>query len=607
MINQMRKELLFAFTLMLGSGIALLSLTALSGCDSNSQEQEVSRELTPAEGGRYYGGVFSLSEPDYIKSLFPPSIVDVYSYRVASQIYEGLFKFDQQTLEVIPSLASSYEVDETGTVYTINLRKGVKFHDDSCFPGGEGREVVAEDVAYCLERLCIPSINNQSFYLLDGIVKGAREMYDQAEASSDPASLELEGVEIVDSHKLKVTLERPSSLFMYNLCRPGTFIYPREAYEKYGNEMRDKSVGTGPFTMSSIDEEISIILKRNEEYYMEDEFGNQLPFLDAIHIRFIRDKNVELMTFKRGDLDMMYRLPAEHIIEILEASMNNEDGGYQQFRLEREPEMSTQLLTLNNQSSIFKDVNVRKAFAYAIDRERLLNRVLNGEGYDYGKYGITPPSFPQYDVTQIQGYTYNVDSARYYLAKAGYKNGKGFPTIQLDLNTEAERYTNVAIDIKKQLKDALNVEIELNIGSLAKVSEASMNGDFHMLRHAWIADSPSPNTFLWFFTGDDVPATSGNMSYPNLSRYQDKQYDEYYRKAVTAKTQEEAMEYYMKAEKLVMADCPAIILWYDEGYRLMQSYVENFPNNPMQYRDFSAVYLTPRKEKAQEEDEVTIN
>lgn len=582
-----------------------MGIALLSGCGGGTQQQGVSRKLTPTEGGRYYGGVFSLSEPDYIKSLFPPSIVDVYSYRVASQIYEGLFKFNQENLEVVPSLASSYEVDETGTVYTITLRKGVKFHDDACFPEGEGRELVAEDIAYCFKRLCIPSANNHSFYLFDGIVKGARELYNKAEATSDPATLELEGVEVVDSHKLKVTLERPSSLFIHNLCRPGAFIYPKEAYDKYGIEMRDKCVGTGAFTLSSIDEEISVILKKNENYYGKDEFGNQLPFLEAIHIRFIRDKNVELMAFKRGDLDMMYRLPAEHIIEILEASMQSDDGGYEQFKLEREPEMSTQLLTLNNQSSIFKDINVRKAFAYAIDRERLLNRVLNGEGYDYGKYGITPPSFPQYDVTKVKGYSFNVDSARYYMKKAGYRNGEGFPVLRLDLNTEAERYTNIAIDLKKQLKDALNIEIDLNIAPLAKVSEKSMNGDFHMLRHAWIADSPSPNTFLWFLTGDKVPSAKGNMSYPNLSRYQNAEYDQYYKAAITAKTQEEAMENYMKAEQLMMAECPVIILWYDEGYRLMQSNVENFPSNPMQYRDFTEVYLTPKKQAKQEED-VTI-
>lgn len=577
----------------------------LTNCAGDNDSQPLSRKLTPtSEGGRYYGGVFNLSEPDYIKNLFPPSIVDVYSYRVATQIYEGLFKFDQSSLAVVPAIASSYEIDESGTTYTIKLRQGVKFHDDACFPDGKGRELKAQDVAYCFKQLCLPSPRNQSFYLFDGVLRGARDFYEKAEANSDVSTMNLEGVRVIDDYTIQILLEEPSSVFMYNLCRPGTFIYPPEAYKMYGDEMREKCVGTGPFTLSSIDENISIILKRNPNYWKNDGFGNQLPYLDAIHIKFIRDKNVELMAFKRGDLDMMYRLPADHIIEILESSMQDNSGGYSQYKLEREPEMSTQLLTLNNQSEIFQDINVRKAFSFAINRERILNRVLNGEGYDYGKYGITPPSFAQYDISKIKGYTFNSDSARYYLQKAGYKNGKNFPLIKLDLNAEGERYTNVAVDLKKQLKDALNIDIELNIAPLAKISESSMNGDFHILRHAWIADYPSPENFLWFLTSANVPSKKdGGMSYPNLSRYQNPIFDEYYKKAVTAPTQSEAMEYFKKAEQIMIDDAPVIILWYDEGYRLMQSYVENFPNNPMQYRDFSAVYLTPKKEMPKQEKE----
>ena len=213
----MKKALLFIYS--------LIATATLIGCGGNISDEDSPEQLKPTEGGRYYGGVFSLSEPDYIKSLFPPSIVDIYSYRVASQIYEGLFKFDQSTLDVIPSLASSYEVDDEGLVYTIQLRDDVYFHDDDCFEGGKGRPLKAQDVLYCFERLCTPHPNNQSFYLFDGIVKGARSMYDKAK--NNEADLSLEGVEVVDDYTLKVTLEKPSSLFLYNLCRPGTFIYPK--------------------------------------------------------------------------------------------------------------------------------------------------------------------------------------------------------------------------------------------------------------------------------------------------------------------------------------------------------------------------------------------
>ncbi|MGB0522348.1 MAG: ABC transporter substrate-binding protein [Flammeovirgaceae bacterium] len=563
----------------------------LLGCGPDESTDTPGKTLIPTKGNRFYGGVFNLNESEYIKNLFPLNIIDIYSYRVASQIYEGLLKFDHKDLSVIPALAESYEVDDTRTVYTFKLKQGVFFHDDVSFPGGKGREFKATDVEYCFRRLCTESRENNSFSLFDGIVKGARAYYNATKGNNENPNIELEGVKVLDDYTIQITLEKPNSIFLYNLCRPGAFIYPREAYDYHRLDMREKCVGTGPFTLASLDEDISIILRRNPNYHRKDEFGNQLPFLEVINIQFLRDKKVELLEFKKGNLDMMYRLPTEYIIEILESAMKGSDGGYSQYDLQRTPEMSTQIISMYNQGEIFKDVNVRKAFNFAINRERILNNVLNGEGYEYGKYGITPPSFKNYDVAKIKGYEFNVDSARYYLKKAGYKNGQGFPVLKLDLNAEGERYTNVAVDIKKQLKDNLNIDIELNIAPLAKITEKSTSGNYDFLRLAWIGDYPSPENFLWFFYGKNVPTEEGQSSYPNLTRYQNPKFDELYEKGLNAISEEEALSYFMQAEQVVMNDAPIIVLWYDEGYRLMQSYVKNFPNNPLQYRDFGEVYL----------------
>ncbi len=576
----------------------LLCISLLIGCGGNADSgEDNSRKLIPTKGNRFYGGIFNINESEYIKNLFPPSIVDIYSYRVASQLYEGLLKFDQKDLSIIPSLAASYEKDETNTIYTFKLRQGVKFHKDVSFPDGGTRELKATDIEYCFKMLCTRSLENKSFYLFKDIVKGANEYYEATE--NDPnVSMDLAGVKVIDDYTIQVELEKPSAIFLYNLCRPGTFIYPREAFEHHGEDMREKCVGTGPFTLSSIDEDISIILRRNEDYYKKDEFGNQLPYLNAIQIQFLRDKKVELAEFKQRNLDMMYRLPTESVIEILESSMSAEDGGFNQYDLQRTPEMSTQVLVMNHQSKIFSNLNVRKAFSFAIDRETILNKVLNGEGFDYGKYGITPPSFQNYDIKKINGYSFDVDSARYYLQKAGYKNGEGFPPFKIDLNAEGERYTNVALYVKKQLKDNLNIDMELNISPLAKITEKSISGNYDLIRVAWIADYPNPENFLWFFYGKNVPETTEGTSYPNLARYKNPKYDELYEKGLSATTEKESFEYFMKAEQLAMEDAPAIMLWYDEGFRLMQSYVKNFPNNSLQYRDFSEVYFDKSKEEA---------
>lgn len=569
----------------------IISVFLLS-CGGNNNSKESKGGLVQAEGDRFYGGVFRINESEYIKNLFPHNITDAYSYRVASQVYEGLFKFNPETLDVTTSLVENYEVDETGTIYTFQLKKGVFFHDNPCFTGGKGREMKASDVKYCFTKLCTKSTKNQNFSIFQGILKGADAYYKASSGNTTPG-FEVDGIRIKGEYTIELELIEPNSLITVNLARPACFIYPQEAEEMYGIDMRINAVGTGPFSLNvnDVEEDISIILKKNHNYHLKDELGNQLPFLDAVSIQFIKDKKTELFEFRKGNLDMIYRLPTEYIIEILEETMPGANGEYSQFQLQRSPEMMTQFLTLNNQSGVFKNKNVRKAFNFAIDRTKILDFVLNGEGYAPGNHGITPPVFPNYNIESIQGYSLNIDSARYYLNKAGFNGGNGFPKLQFLLNAEGERNTNVAVEIQKQLKDHLNVDVELQILPFAQLLEKSYSGNYNILRAAWVADFPSPENFLWVFSSKDVPKSLDEASYPNVARYINNDFDRHYKEALKAKSINEANELFKKAEIQLMEDAPVIILWYDEGYRLIQSYVKNFPNNPMQYRDLGKVYF----------------
>ena len=571
---------------------SLAMFIAATGCGDRGRRGLEEKQLRQAPGGVFYGGVFRLNESEYIKNLFPHNITDAYSYRVASQIYEGLFKFNDESLEVEPCLAESYEIDESRTVYTFHLKRGVYFHDNPCFPGGAGRELTAEDVRYAFTRLCTPDINNQHFSIFKGLLKGADAYYAAAGTGQNTDS-GVEGIRVTGPYTLELELIEPNALFTVHLARPPCYIFPREAYERYGVDMRINAVGTGPFALQAadVDEDISILLRRNPKYHRIDANGNVLPYLDAINVQFIKDKKTELFEFRKGNLDMIYRLPTEFIIEILEETMPGARGEYSQFELQRSPEMMTQILVLNNQSGVFSDLRVRKAFSFAIDRAKILDFVLNGEGYAPGHHGITPPVFSNYDIHSIQGFQLNIDSARFYLASAGYPGGNNFPKIQFMLNAEGERQTHVAVEIQKQLKDHLNINIELIILPFAQLLEKSYRGEFVMMRGAWVADFPSPENFLWVFNGSGVPKSAGEVSYPNISRYSNQKFDELFEEALRAPSIESANAQFSRAEAMLMQDAPIIVLWYDEGYRLVQSYVRNFPNNPMQYRDFSEVFF----------------
>ena len=165
------------------SAFVLLFSQSCSGPKDSNDETQIIKAL----GDRNYGGIFRLNESEYIKNLFPHNITDAYSYRVASQVYEGLFKFDDESLQVIPCLAESYTVDESGTLYTIKIKENVFFHDDPCFPDGKGRELTSADVSYCFTKLCTQNINNQLFTsIFKNILKGADRYYNATENEQVP-------------------------------------------------------------------------------------------------------------------------------------------------------------------------------------------------------------------------------------------------------------------------------------------------------------------------------------------------------------------------------------------------------------------------------------
>lgn len=568
----------------------LASFTFLIACTDADKNKKAETVASEAKGGRFYGGVLRLNETEYIRSLYPPSITDAFSFRVAGQIYEGLFKLDQADLSLKKCLISDYTVDSSGTIYTFKIKKGIFFHDDPCFSGGKGRELQAEDVKYCFTQLCTQSLNNQGFVVFKGLLKGA-DRYHASAINGKPASFDLEGLQVLDPYTLRLVLTKPSSIFLYDLARPFTLIYPKEAKEKYGFDMRAKAVGTGPYTLGHVDEDISIILKKNPNYHGIDQFGNALPFLDAVDIKFIKEKKIELFEFQKNNLDMIYRLPAEHVAKILESANEGSNNEFSAYELQQTPEMATQFYTFNNKGKVFSNKNLRKAISFAIDKRKIFELVLNREGFAPGTKGIIPPAFKKYPVDSIKGYSFNLDSARYYMAKAGYAEGKNFPPVTLELNSDGERNSNVANEVVRQLRENLNIKIDMKVLPFSQLVENIITGKAEFYRIGWLADFPNPENFLSLFYGKDVPTNPEEKSFPNFCRYTNAKYDELFEKALASKTPQEASAHFFEAEQILMNDAPVVVLWYDMGFRLLQSSVRNFPNNALQYRDYSEVYL----------------
>jgi peptide/nickel transport system substrate-binding protein len=575
--------------------IYLLLIAGLFGsCGGGTTTTGESRE---AKGGVFYGGVFKMNEVEDFRNLYPLNITEVTSHRIANQVYEGLVKLSQNDLTVQACLAEKWDKNADASQWTFHLRKGVKFHDDPCFSDGKGREVTAKDFVFCFEKLCSSSPENQQFgnTFKDRVV-GANE-YFQSTLDKKPLAGGVSGIKAVDDYTIQINLLHPFAGFLNILSTPGCWVYPKEALEKYTIDMRVKCVGTGPFQVKSVKEGEAVILERNPNYWNVDEFGNQLPYLDAVKYTFIKEKKSELLEFKRGNLDMIFRLPIEMIPDIL-GELGSAKEGNVPFEMQVVPAMSTFYYGFQHQSNVFDKKEVRLAFNYAIDREKIVNYTLQGEGVP-GSFGIVPPCFKDYDTKALKGYTFDVDKAHKYMATAGYPDGKGFPKLTLQINSGGgDRNIQTAEVIQKMLKENLNIDIEINVMPFAEHLESLETGKALFWRSGWIADYPDPETFLTLLYGKHVPEKLSDRSYLNTVRYKSVRFDSIFSAAMQEVDDKKRFDLYRQADQQMIDDGAIMPIFYDENYRLVQPNVKNFPANAMEYRDMTRVYFEPKQEKA---------
>ncbi len=577
---------------------ALLLGSIFTSCGGDSKTKGESRK---AKGDAFYGGVFKMNELEDFKNLYPLNLTEITSFHIASQVYEGLVKLSQVDLTIVPCIAEKWEKNPDATQWIFHLRKDVKFHDDPCFSGGKGREVTAQDFKYCFDKLCSSSPDNQQFSstFKDRVV-GANAFF-QSTLDKKPLVGGVSGVKIIDDYTIEIDLTHSFAGFLNILVTQGCWLYPQEAIEKYGSDMRVKCVGTGPFQVKSIKEGEAVILERNPNYWKIDESGNQLPYLDALKISFIKEKKAELLEFKRGNLDMIFRLPIEMIPDIL-GELEHAKNGNIPFEMQVVPSMSIFYYGFQTQGDIFNKKDVRLAFNYAVDREKIVNYTLQGEGVP-GIYGIVPPSFAGYDNKKLKGYTFDVDRARKYLADAGYPNGKGFPKVTLQINSGGgDRNIQTSEIIQKMLKENLNVDVEINVMPFAEHLESVETGKAQFWRAGWTADYPDPETFLTLLYSKHIPSTMAERSYLNKGRYKSEKYDSLFSMAMQEVDDKKRMELYLKADQTAIDDAAILPLFYDENYRLLQISVKNFPANAMEYRDLSQVYFGEKREVAKKKE-----
>ena len=528
-------------------------------------------------------------------SLFPHGIGELNAHHIASQVYQGLVKLNQQTLEVENCLAEKVDVNEDATVYTYHLRKGVFFHDDDCFEDGKGREVKAHDFKYCLDQLCTPmdmtkTKDNQIGDFVITKVKGAKQFYNACVEGNVPPE-GVEGINVIDDYTLEIVLAEPFAGFNKIMATAVGWVYPKEAVEVYGEEMRTHMVGTGPFISKLVDFDDHVFLQRNEHYWEVDSFGNELPYLDGLKYSFLADKQVEFNEFNKGNLDMVWPIPVDEIDNLMKELKDAKSNAKQKLQ-STNGALAIQYYAFLQSSKVFSDIRIRKAFCLAIDRNELVNYTLNGEG-EPAVYGIVPPmeGYPSDSINGYKGSEADIQEANRLLAEAGYENGVGFPQVKLQLNLGGNVNLYVAQAVENQLKENLGVSVQFEILPMNQHRLKYETGKTDFWRISWVADYPDPENFLNYFHSKYVPDDVDERSYYNATRYINPEFDALYDRAIRTIDKTARMNLFAQADQLLINDAVVMPLYYDSYQRLIAKNVMNFPMNGMEYRDFTRVFF----------------
>ena len=249
--------------------------------------------------------VFRYNESKGIPTLDPAFAKSQYTIWPVNQLYNGLVQMDNE-LNVMPAIASAWEISDDGLEYTFHIRQDVFFHDHELFGGGIGRKLTSSDVVYSLERIRDPATASPGAWTMNWVL------------SQDGTGTT--GLDAIDDSTLIIRLNQPFPAFLGLLTMPYCSIVPEEVVSYFGQDFGQHPVGTGPFQMKLWKQGEKLILSRNENYFERDEMGKSLPYLDGVSIRFIVDKQSEFLEFLKGNIDFLSGVHPSYKDELLTRS-----------------------------------------------------------------------------------------------------------------------------------------------------------------------------------------------------------------------------------------------------------------------------------------------
>lgn len=565
------------FSLILFSSIFLFS------CGNNAETPQ-----KEGVGGKYYGGTFRFMSSEKVQKLYPLASNDVYAQRLNAQIFETLLSLDSKTLEVKPCLAASYEVNEDATCFTFKIRKGVQFHEDGCLDG-KARYLTAEDIKFSLEMACSPSMYNDMTDILVTHIVGGDLFY---RITNNKHVLKgIPGIRVLDPYTLEIRLNDSFRSFDKILTNTTLGIFPREAYLEYGKDIAKHPVGTGPFMLETMSEQ-QIVLKRHPNYWRTDDLGNKLPFLDQVVMTFAQNKRSEIMAFRNKEIDLVLEIPVDEIQNILGSLKEAQAGKNVTHRIESHPGMKISFLSFDCRSKEFSDVRVRRAFNLVLDRKRIVDTWLSGEGWAAENGFI--PEIPGFDAERVNGHQFDPTKARALMAEAGYSKAKKFPALDLYVNAKkGSAQHKMCQGIVAELKHSLGITLKIRLCTYKEWEKAVSSGKAKIWRSGWVADYPDADNFLGlFYSGKSL----SNKKIENEFHFRNEQFNALFEEAAREGDPNKREALFIACDQLIVNEVPAIPILTDDVLIMINARVRDFYTNSMEVLDFSSIFIKePRR------------
>ncbi len=506
--------------------------------------------------------VFRYNESAGITSLDPAFAKDQANIWACNQLFNSIVQLDSH-LQIVPCLAKSWTISGDGKAYRFILRDDVYFHntDFFSFPDGK-RKMTASDVVYSFNRIVDKSVASPGAWIFNMVESDENGKY-AFHAANDTV--------------LEIYLKENFPPFLGLLCMQYCSVVPYEVVEKYGKDFRKYAVGTGAFQLKTWREGVKMVLLKNPDYF-EFDGDNRLPYLDAVSVSFIVDKQSVFMEFVKGNLDFMSGLDASYKDELLTNDGRLNPVYEKRIRMLSMPYLNTEYLgfLMDENQENAKDnplliKEVRQAVNYGFDRKKMLRFLRSNIGVA-GTSGIIPYGLPPFDSSIIKGYDYNPEKARQLLEKAGFPNGKGLPPVKLSIS---ESYMDIVQYIAHELEQ-IGIKVEVVKMQPAILRQFIAKSQIPFFRGSWIADYPDAENYLSLFYSKNFCPNG-----PNYTHYKNPAFDKLYEQSQSINNDSLRYVLYQQMDNMMMEDAPVVVLYYDRVLRFIQNNVEGMENNAM--------------------------